>query len=168
METEGKEIIRMVKGGGGGMNDKIKEKAGVLYCDLKHNLFLEDVAEIIRKEYGVKVSTAEVSKWINEYIRENLRKLTKAQKDMLVIKRVLELNGNTVDYIVEKIRKEWGYGVKYIKVFNLISSYKKIKNNEEMIKEMFERGIGMYAIAENLDVPKDMIKLLFRRGRYGK
>lgn len=145
-----------------------KYKAGMLYCDLNSNLLLKDIVKMMRNDYGINVSTATVSNWVNDYIYENLGKLTQAQKKWIVIKKVIELDGWEIDDIVKLIKSKWGYKVTHIKMIDLVSSYRKIKENDKKIKEMIDNGVKLNAIAEYLGVPKDMIKLLYGRGENGK
>lgn len=137
-----------------------KDTAGKLYCSL-NNLLTKDIIKIINKEYGINVSTSTVSRWINDYIHENLENLTREQKKMLVIKKIVELDGWKIDNIVKLIKYKWGYRVTHIKILNLISSYKKMKKNDEKIKEMIDNGVELNTIAEYFRVPKGMIRLIY-------
>ena len=148
--------------------DKHKKRAGMLYCDLNSKLFLEDIVKALKKEYGIKVSTATVSKWVDEYVHKNLGRLMQAQKYMIIIKKVIELDGWKIDDIANLIKERWGYKVTHTKLIKLVSSYKKIKENDKKIREMIDEGISVGAIAGYFKVPRDMIKLLYRRDEDGE
>ena len=141
--------------------ESFQEEAGKLYCSLERKLFTEDVAGIIRKKYAINVSTATISEWIDEYVHSHIDKLTCGQKHTIVIKKVIELDGSGIHDIVKHIKNKWGYGITHVRVIKLASAYKKIKDNDEKIKEMLDNRYKIQVIATLLSVPKDMLMLLY-------
>ena len=140
---------------------KWRDIAGKLYCNLGRNLLLKDVIKIMQNDYKLNVSSATVSNWINDFIRENLGRLTQAQKNMLVIKKVIELNGKSVTEIADIIKRKWNYRITHTKLIELIFSYNKVKKNEDKIKMMIEEGKELYVISEIFGVNKDMLVMLY-------
>jgi len=138
-----------------------QEEAGRLYCDLDRNFFTEDVAEFMRNKYVINVSTAIVSEWIDEYVHNHIDKLTHTQKDVIVMKKIIEMDGNGIDNILNHIKNKWGCRITHIRTIKLVSAYMRIKDNDEKIKEMLGNGYKIQVIATLLSVPKNMVMLLY-------
>ena len=138
---------------------KWKDIAGRLYLEQK--LLLRDIIEIMKNNCRLNVSSVTISNWINDYIRENLQNLTQAQKNLLLIKKVIEVKNKDVDGLVSMIRNKWNYRITHIRVYELMASYRKIRKNEDLIKKMLDDGHEIHAIAEKFKVNKDMLEVLY-------
>lgn len=151
-----------------GLGEEHKDIAGKLYCDYSMRLLKDDIVKILQNDYSLNVSSAEVSKWIDDYVKKNLHSMTQKQKKMLLVKKVIESYGRNVADIVEMIKEKWGYHITHIRILNLVSSYKKIKEREDDIENMLENGIRISSIADYLKIDRDMLLFIYGGNRDDK
>ena len=135
---------------------KLRNKAGEMYCSLGNYILTDGITNMVRNEYK-NVEKRMVSRWINGYIRENIDNLSANQKNLIIIKKVIENNGKRINDIMDTIREEWGYNTTYAKIFRLVSAYNRIKENEYKIKEMLNDGMDIKTVSKFIKVPEDMI-----------
>lgn len=134
--------------GKGNTIEKVKKYAVELW--IKEYLSYGKIAEKVSREFKMQITGDVVKRWVNEYLKKNLRNFTQKEIYRFVRRKIIEKarRGKNVNNIIEEIEKEINYKAEIRTVITWIKQKRLLRECLNTIKKMYDEGKDIKEIAE--------------------